>query len=175
MSPVTVDLEAMARPSLVVISPNHGGIRPRTVGVILHSTRGGSDDGNDYQRTINWFANPAAGVSAHRVIGHKAKEHCQCVADDAKAWHAGTPANDETLSIEFAQETPRTPYTEYQIETGAAVVAAWFRRYGLQANRETIKGHDEIPQGILQGKTDPGGLFPMAAFIARVQVLMGVL
>lgn len=170
---MTLDLEALARPSLVIISPNQAGRRSHTLGCVIHSTRGGIDDGQDYTRTVNWFAVPQSLVSAHRVIGRREGEHCQCVSDDNIAYHAGEH-NAEWVGIEFCQETPTTPFTDWQLETGARVVAAWFSRWYIAPSSETIRGHEHMPQGIRLGKTDPGELFPMEAFIARVKALMEV-
>lgn len=168
---MTIDLEALARPSLVVISPNHADRRSHTLGVVIHSTRGGVDDSGDYARTIGWFSSAQSGVSAHRVIGRLPGEHCQMVADDNIAYHAGEH-NAEWVGIEFCQEMSTTPFSSWQVETGARVVAAWFKRWGIEASSETICAHSEMPQGIRQGKTDPGPLFPMGAFVDRVQELL---
>jgi N-acetyl-anhydromuramyl-L-alanine amidase AmpD len=165
------DLEALSRPSLVVISPNQAGRRSHTLGVVIHSTRGGVDDAGDYARTIGWFSSPQSGVSAHRVIGRLSNEHCQMVADDNIAYHAGEH-NAEWCGIEFCQEMSDTPFSSWQLETGARVVACWFKRWGIVPSADTIRAHSEMPQGIRQGKTDPGSLFPMAVFIARVKHLM---
>jgi len=160
-----------ARPHLVLQSPNHGGPRSQTRGVVLHSTRSGATGtdalSQEYDRTISWFMQPGAEASAHRVIGYVPGQHAQLVADDNIAWHAGD-LNEAWLGIEFCQPRPEDPYSQWQIETGAAVVAEWLRQYGLEPSAATIVRHQDTEQGRREGKSDPGDRFPLGAFVDLV-------
>lgn len=154
--------------------------------IIVHSTRGGVDDGGDFTRTLYWFANTNSKASAHIVIGHEG-EVGRCVSDLQGAWHAGDglgPMNLGSLAIEFAQELPTTEYTDAQIASGANVCGIWCAAYGLDPrytpapeegswwNTSGITGHaeyDATKTGRRFGKTDPGTLFPWPEFIRQVR------
>lgn len=154
-------------PVAVFRSPNHGGPRPGTKGVILHATRSQRCAPEDeYQATVDYMMQPGT-VSAHRVIGVLEGQHAQLVADDLQAWHAEED-NLWWLSIEFCQPTAADSFSDYQIKTGVAVVAAWLRHYGLAPATETIRRHEDTEQGKRWGKTDPGACFPYAEFIAML-------
>jgi hypothetical protein len=149
--------------------------------VLIHSTRGGVDDGGDYARTLGWFANTDSQVSAHMVIGHDG-ELARVIDDADGAWHAGDgsgPMNLGALAVELAQELPTTPYTDAQINKLAQVVAYWCDKYIIPAeyldtdteNWWTARGityhetYDASPgayrdfrRGKPYGKSDPGFL-----------------
>lgn len=61
--------------------------------IVLHYTTSRNPQG-----TISWFANPAARVSAHYMVG-RGGELWQFVSDDRKAWHAAGH-NSDTIGIE---------------------------------------------------------------------------
>ncbi len=142
--------------------------------MILHATRSGRSGAlareEEYALTIGYMLK-AGTVSSHRLIGVLPGQHAQLVADELQAWHAEED-NREWLSIEFCQPRPDDPFSGYQIETGIAVVVAWFRRYGLEASGETVRRHEDTEQGQRWGKTDPGPLFPYQEFIDRVADLL---
>lgn len=108
---------------------------------------------------------PDAQVSAHRVIGVLPGQHAQIVADELIAWHA-REYNSAWLGIELCQPTPRDEYTEYQYQCAAAVVFGWAQKYGIPLDREHLRGHDEIPPGIREGKSDPGALWDWQKFMS---------
>jgi N-acetyl-anhydromuramyl-L-alanine amidase AmpD len=149
-------------------SPNHQGARAKTVGVILHSTRGGTADAaTEYAATIRWFMASNSLCSAHRVIGAEPGMHAQLVDGNLIAWHAGQD-NQTWLGIELCQPHLGDPITDYQIETAAQVVAAWCRKYGIEPSRSTIKEHRETAQGASCGKSDIGLPFDIVEFVALV-------
>lgn len=149
---------------MALLSPNHGGTRPLTLGVIIHSTRGGQAYGTEYQATLNWFANPASGVSAHAVIGRDGQIDFP-VASDLEAWHA-REYNRTWLGVEFEQPTITDSYTEAQYATGGGLLAAWAAEYGFPVDRLRVLGHSEISPGIADGKSDPGPTFDFDRLIA---------
>jgi len=149
------------------ISPHYGGPRPATVGVVIHSTRGGAAYGTEFRATLNWFANPASLVSAHAVVS-RTGEVAYPVAADLIAWHA-REHNQSWLGIEFEQPTLHDDFPVEQLLAGAAVVRDWCAQYGLPVDREHLRGHEEMPAGRADGKTDPGPEFPWDRFLALVQ------
>lgn len=158
----------------VYYSPNRGGKRTTTIGIVLHSTRSGLADEDaltkEYGRTISWFMSPRAEASAHRVIGYAPGQHAQLVADDYIAWHAGE-MNGAWLGIEFCQPRAADPFSDYQISVGIAVCLEWCIRYGIETSLKTIVRHQDTVQGRRWGKTDPGDMFPYADFVATVRML----
>lgn len=152
-------------------SPNHDRARPATHGIILHSTRSGLVSRElEYERTVAYMLMQDT-VSSHRVIGILEGQHAQMVADDDRAWHAQED-NLYWLAIEHAQPRPGDPYSDWQIETSVQVSAAWCRKYDLVPSAETIRRHGDTAQGIRNGKSDPGLIFPYLEYIARVQAAL---
>lgn len=152
-------------------SPNHDGQRTQTLGVVIHSTRGGASTGAaEYQATLNWFANPAAQVSAHAVVG-PAGEVARPVDPALIAWHARS-YNQTHLGIELVQPRAGDPLPPATLGAAARVVAAWCVRYKIPIDWSTTRGlaeHREIPPGVTDGKTDVGAPFDRAAFLAAVR------
>ncbi len=155
----------------VYSSPNHGPRRSVTKGVVVHSTRSGRlSQEEEYEITVEWFLNPSAQVSAHRVIGYYEGQHAQLVDDDLEAW-AARDHNTTHLQVELCQPLPSSPFSDYQYKTLAALCAHWARKYGFPLDRDHIRGHDEIPPGIREGKSDPGSLFDWDKLLALVSTL----
>ena len=135
-------------------SPNHGGPRPGTMGVVIHSTRGNtSSHYEEYAATLAWFSNPASQVSAHRVIGYDGGGAI-CVDDDLIAWHA-TDHNTRWLGVELTQPRITDPFSEAQYESLAALLKEWASAYGFPLDRAHLVAHSEINRQ----KSDPGPLF----------------
>lgn len=135
-------------------SPNHGAVRARTRGIIIHSTRGGASSFDaEFEATCAWFANPSSQVSAHRVIGYNG-EGAVCVGDGLIAWHAGE-FNSDYLSVELVQPYPWNEYSDSQYRTLSELLHFWCEKYNIPYSRKYIIGHDEVTPG----KTDPGDLF----------------
>ncbi|MBI2888176.1 MAG: N-acetylmuramoyl-L-alanine amidase [Chloroflexi bacterium] len=135
-------------------SPNHSGPRRRTLGVVIHSTRGGApSQETEYMATLNWFASSGSQVSAHRVIGHDGDG--AIVVDDALiAWHA-TDHNAEWLGVELTEPTINDPYSDEQYAALRGLLQEWSATYGFPLDREHLVAHSEINSQ----KTDPGPLF----------------
>jgi len=135
--------------------------------VIVHSTRSGIVGNNDWQGTIGHFGNPYPNepkkrASSHLLVGLDGRVG-RFVEDEDTAWHAGFH-NPYTLGIELCQATDDTPYTEAELVTAAEYVRDWLEKFGDIA----IVGHENTPQGIQSGKTDPGHLFPWPQFMEMV-------
>ena len=148
-------------------SPNKGGRRLETLGVVIHSTRGGaSSPAQEWAGTINWFLKQASQVSAHRVV-HVDGANAQLVADELVAWHARS-YNQTWLGIEVVQPKSSHTFTESQYRTTARIIVDWAEKFGFTPDRDHIKGHDEIQAG----KTDPGMMWSWPHFMQCVKEAM---
>lgn len=154
---------------------NYGPLkRPKTTGVVVHSTAGVSSTlAKEFIGTINWFQNPEAGVSAHAVIGPS--EVAACVPEDEVAWHA-RENNSTHLGLELAW--PDTPaYAEVitipsnYYEYAGELIARWAKKYGFPLRWVTSQSqpglilHKETEAGKRDGKRDPTGRFDKDALL----------
>ena len=130
--------------------------------VIVHCSRSGILGNDDWTSTINWFANPAAKASSHLLIGRDGRVG-RFVEDSDTAWHAAFH-NPYTLGIEICQPTADTPFTDAEIVSAAGCVRDWREKFGDIA----IVGHENTPQGIQLGKSDPGHLFDWCHFMEMI-------
>ena len=130
--------------------------------IVVHSTRSGIPCNDDFLSTCNWFANPVSQVSSHVLIGRNGRVG-RFVVDDDVSWHAGAH-NPYTLGLEFEQATADTPFTDGQLAKGAEQCHNWLEKFGDIA----IVGHENTPQGIQGGKSDPGHLFDWSHFMEMV-------
>lgn len=145
-------------------SPNYGGTRSQTLGCVLHSTRGGASTPEaEFKATLNWFANPNNQVSAHVVIGPTGV--IAWVVDDRLECWGAREYNATHVQIECVQPTPLDCFTEEQYQATAWVVKRWAVEYGFPLDRAHIQGHDEIPPGVREGKTDPGKMWDWGKFM----------
>ena len=162
----------------IFLSPNHGGVRPETKGVILHSTRSGRTVPNareeEYGLTVNYFLAPGTPASAHRVIGVSEGQHALMVEDEMMAWHVAED-NTRYLGIEFCQPLPTDEYSDWQLEEGALTVAFWSKEFGFNVNTDTCPRHQDTAQGKRSGKSDVGNKFPYIQFLNRCRAIREML
>jgi N-acetyl-anhydromuramyl-L-alanine amidase AmpD len=152
-------------------SPNFGAKRAKTLGVVVHSTRGGcATPQTEYTAAVNWLCNPASEVSAHYVIGTDHGVWAQLVADDYEAWHARA-MNATHLGVELVQPRDGDEYTPWQYVALARLCKLWSERYKFPLRRTHIVGHDETLPGVLDGKTDPGRMFDWTRFMQILEAL----
>ena len=156
-------------------------------GVVIHSTGGsGTTLEAEYIGTINWFQNPAAGVSAHAVIGAgKFAEVCRVLGDVEKAYHAREPANTNRRGIEFAHPDgwDQVLYPDSQYEMAGELIARWhladkargwawplklLTRAEASADAAGIVFHRDLPAGINDGRRDPTPPFDATKLLAAV-------
>lgn len=169
----------VAMPDIVLSVPNgvalahpdnyQTGPRPRTLGVVLHTTRGNaSSQAREYAATVSWFQNPAAGVSAHLIVGPTSVT--RSVHDADAAWHCRA-ANADHLGIEITQPKATDPISDFQYAAAAEACRKWSQVYGfplervMTQTRPGLVGHEDTESGRLDGKTDPGNLFRWDYFI----------
>ena len=157
--------------SLIKRPTPHFNARPPGSGVsliVLHADAAKSEAG-----TISWLADPASKVSYHYLIGRTGSVY-QFVRDEMRAWHAGVSSfqgkpncNDYSIGVSFSNDQKGEPFTEKAIDAGVALCAVLCARHGLGV--EHITTHAIISPG---RKTDPGPLFPMTAFLERVDAVL---
>ena len=168
-------LNVPMRTSIAATENYSPGPRAHTIGVVIHTTRGGTSSvENEYTSTINWFQNPAAQVSAHLVVGGGTfAEVCRSVHDDDVAWHC-REANATHLGIEIAQAQPTSPISDFQYVAAADACKKWSQKYGfplvrvMSQNTPGLVGHEDTEAGKRDGKTDPGQMFDWARFMRLV-------
>jgi N-acetyl-anhydromuramyl-L-alanine amidase AmpD len=151
------------------------GPRARTIGVVIHTTRGGGRPETEFSSTIAWFQNPDAQVSAHLVVGHTPfDEVARCVHDDDVAWHC-REANATHLGIEICQAQPTDPLTDFQYRAAAEACRLWATKYGFPLARVTsqntpgLVGHEDTEAGKRDHKSDPGPAFDWPRFLKLVR------
>jgi len=141
--------------------------------IVVHATRSGILGNNDRISTINWFKNPRAQASSHRLYDTDGWVG-GFVADWDTAWGAGY-LNARSLHAECCQPTIDTPFTDFQIVSLANDVRLWCEIHDIpkirifDENQRGIIGHEDTAQGKSWGKTDPGYLFPWDSFMQIVQ------
>lgn len=158
-----------------VASPNHGGIRATTLGAFIHSTRGGtSTPAAEYLATVRYLSRTnASQAGTHFVVGHN--EVTRMIHDPVICWNQ-TIDNDTHLGMEIVQQTPTTPYVEFQYVAAADIGAQWAHEFGfpiVNVGRQTtvnveVKGfigHDQARSGWSRGKSDPGAMWDWNKFI----------
>lgn len=159
--PLSGPLRIISRPS-----PHHNA-RPAGTKidlVVLHADAGRTEEG-----TLGWLASKESGVSYHYLIGRLGTIY-QCVPDKRRAWHAGASVfegrpncNNYSLGVSFANRQDGEPFNARQLEAGVRLVADLCARHGIPVERITT--HAAVSPG---RKVDPGPLFPLEDFLARV-------
>lgn len=135
--------------------------------VILHTVEGTA------QAAVSWFRDPAAGVSAHYVVGPSGLVY-ECVPEDMACWAAGNiHYNRRAMQIECAgyAKDPAT-WTEQMVLSVGELVGEICRRHDIPIDRAHIIGHVEVPSPDGKGMggaghhTDPGPHCPYEKIIA---------
>ena len=127
-----------------------GGYRPEAVVIHLMD---GSLSGTD-----NWFANPAAKVSAHYGIGRNGEVH-QYVDEGDTAYHAGIAhnptwewphksegvgVNTVSIGVEFEGTMTSGPWPDAMYAASAELLAGISRRWSIPLDRQHVVGHREV-------------------------------
>ena len=127
----------------------------------------------EFEGTLNHFANPASEVSAHGLIGRDGRI-ARIVPDSQTAWHAGIH-NPDMWGWELEQGVESDGFTLKQMESLAIVGRYYVDVFGVapqhitDINLSGFVGHQETPQGISVGKSDPGSQFMWQAFISSLE------
>jgi len=155
-------------------SPNHGGARATTTGVVIHATLGNSTNPlTEYHATLNWFYSPASQVSAHAVVGPVGLvDYPVDLANEA--WHCRA-SNATHLGIEMCKAHVDNPILPEILDAAAQIVARWCKQYAIPIVWSTTHGieeHRNMPSNT-DGHQDVGGPFDRADFLARVKRYAG--
>lgn len=137
--------------------------------VVLHTTEGSATG------ALAWFANPAARVSAHYLVG-RSGQLWQMVPEDFAAWHAGNwKWNARSIGIEVEGHADSAgTWTAEAVDALVSLLADVCRRHDIPATRARIVGHAEVPDPSGKGyggagnHTDPGPHCPWARIVAAV-------
>jgi N-acetylmuramoyl-L-alanine amidase len=139
--------------------------------IVLHCT-----ESTDTQQDVDWLCHSSGNeaASAHDIIDRDGTRY-SLVPAEMEAWHAGYSCflgryrvNEFSVGIELANNRKaREPYPEAQLEATAWLVVDYMRKFPA-TTLERITRHSDIavPAG---RKQDPGSLFDMPAFLARVE------
>ena len=121
---------------------------------------------SEFEGTLNWFQNPVSKVSAHWVIARDGRACC-VVPNDFSAWHA-QEHNVTHWGIELEQGVESDGFTTAQMGKLIKVCKGYVEDFGVPVAHDMrgFIGHQETPQGIRVGKSDPGKLFDWAALMA---------
>jgi N-acetylmuramoyl-L-alanine amidase len=156
------DANRIAKPQMVwKPSPNHSSRGGTDVdAIILHHTASNSTAGD-----LATLRSPAAGVSAHYLIGRDGKIY-QLVKDERRAWHAGVAAirgdsspdvNSRSIGIEITNAGDgKTPFTQGQYRALERLVPYLVKKHKVPLRN--LLGHKEValPAG---RKSDPASNF----------------
>lgn len=158
--------------------------RGPVLAIAVHSTQSQNIPGTrDLLGVRSWFDNLASDASAQIGIDREANTEVW-VHSDKKAWTIGA-ANSFTENIEFVAfaEQSKALWSDIQLKEGAKWAAYWCLRYGLPAQRGTVRNinglcvctkkgiitHKDVTDAGFGSHTDPGPNFPMSRFIELTQ------
>lgn len=168
---------------VVRLSPNHSPGQPSGKKVVVHATRSGvSMNPSEFDGTLNYFARTSSQVSAHGLVGRDGRI-ARIVPDSQTAWHAAIRYPDGRViehnttcwGWELEQGVESDGFTIKQMESWAEVGRYYVEEFGVEPqhitdiNESGFIGHEETPQGISVGKSDPGAGFMWRAFIASLE------
>lgn len=134
--------------------------------IVIHVTQG------SYASAMNWFQNPAAGVSAHYTIRSADGLIGQSVREKDIAWHAGNwEYNQTSIGIEHEGfvDDPKW-FTEAMYQSSAKLVAYLCKKYNIPIDRNHIIGHSEVPGAT---HTDPGPYWDWDKYLSYVRQYAG--
>lgn len=144
---------------------------PRGRAVVIHATRSGvSMNPTEFEGTLNWFKSNPRHVSAHWVVSRTGVK-ARVAPDDWQTVHAGQH-NPFAWGIELEQGVEADGFTPAQLFAAAEICKGYHEDFGVplvQMERgefgEGFVGHEDTPQGIAAGKSDPGFKFPWPLFM----------
>lgn len=134
--------------------------------IVVHTTQG------SYESAMNWFQDPASGVSAHYTVRSADGAVGQSVSERNIAHHAGNwDYNQTSIGIEHEGyvEDP-SYYTEEMYHSSAHLGAYLANKYSIPIDRSHIIGHSEVPGAT---HTDPGYYWDWNRYISYVQQYAG--
>ena len=133
--------------------------------IVIHDTEG------SYASAINWFANPASGVSAHFIIRSSDGDITQAVHNADTAYHAGNwDYNVRAIGVEHEGYAAQSGwYTPAMYSASAALIRTMADRFSIPKDHAHIIGHYQVPGQHPPVHTDPGPNWDWAAYLAQVR------
>jgi hypothetical protein len=129
--------------------------------IVIHDTEGSC------AAAVNTFQNSSALASAHYLVCLDGTV-IQLVHERDIAWHAGNwPINVQSIGIEHEGYRDYAYYTRAQYLASAALVRYLAHKYGIDPNRSTIFGHENVPAA---DHTDPGPYWNWAYYMANIRL-----
>jgi len=156
----------------------------RATDLIVIHTMEAVEKGSTAEAVATWFAGThAPRASAHYCVDNNSI--VQCVHEEDVGWHA-PGANQNGIGIEHAGFASQTSaqwddaYSVAMLDLSARLVAdicrrrsipvAFVNEAGLQSGARGITTHAAVTRAFRRSShTDPGGKFPMDAFLAKVR------
>ncbi|MGI8911744.1 MAG: N-acetylmuramoyl-L-alanine amidase [Rubrobacteraceae bacterium] len=135
--------------------------------VIVHVTQG------SWAGAMNWFKDPAAGVSAHYTVRSGDGFIGQSVDEEDIAYHAGNwEYNQTSIGIEHEGYVGEPSwFTDAMYRSSAKLTAYLCKKYGIPMDRTHIIGHNEVPGAT---HTDPGAYWNWTRYMDYVREYAGV-
>jgi hypothetical protein len=128
--------------------------------IVIHDTEGSC------AAAVNTFQISSSQASAHYLVCLDGTV-IQLVHERDIAWHAGNwPVNVQSIGIEHEGYRDHAYYTRAQYLASAALVRYLAHKYGIDPNRGTIIGHENVPAA---DHTDPGPYWNWAYYMAEVR------
>jgi N-acetyl-anhydromuramyl-L-alanine amidase AmpD len=162
--------------------------RSNAIDVLVIHTMESPEKPDTAESVAHWFAGSTAPqASAHYCIDDNTV--VQCVHDGDVAWHA-PGANHNGLGFEHAGRAAQSKhdwsddYSAKMLDLSAQLVAekcaehhipvVWLQPADLRAGRRGITGHVQVSDAFKRtDHRDPGGQFPVEAYLALVRDKMG--
>ena len=162
--------------------------RSNAIDVLVIHTMESPEKPDTAESVAHWFAGSTAPqASAHYCIDDNSI--VQCVQDKDVAWHA-PGANHNGIGIEHSGRAAQglkgwaDEYSTKMLELSAELAAkkckeynipvTWLQPADLRAGKRGITGHVQVSQAFKRSDHhDPGGDFPVQAYLALVREHMG--
>lgn len=141
--------------------------RPPTINkIVIHFVQG------SWSSAINWFKDPAAGVSAHYTVRSSDGFIGQSVREADIAYHAGNwTYNTQSIGIEHEGYVSDSRwFTDAMYRSSAKLSAYLCKKYNIPIDRSHIIGHNEVPGAT---HTDPGRYWNWTRYMDLVRSYAG--
>ena len=134
--------------------------------VIIHVTQG------SWSGAINWFQDPAAGVSAHYTVRSGDGFIGQSVHEEDIAYHAGNwEYNQTSIGIEHEGYVSNPSwFTDAMYRSSAKLTAYLCKKYAIPMDRNHVIGHNAVPGAT---HTDPGAYWKWTKYMDYVRAYAG--
>lgn len=146
--------------------------------IVLHSTESNNipNSPSDLQGVADWFANPAAQVSAHVIVDADGRS-ARCVVDERKAW-ACVSYNSASLNIEQIGHASQDHWDRAEWMEAARWIAQWSHDHDIPIRRAITIGGRVVRSGVTThkrlgaaggGHVDPGPKYPLRKVLRQAR------